>query len=293
MSELLLRKGPSGPDVSLSDMLSPPGTILGRPVDAIGQGFAQPLVGSEFGGVVRFRGVYELTLPAGQYDNLAVPDGITNVIVTPVGGEVVITGLLVGGRGNPGSPPLIFQLNGTGGPLTFANNNAGSDSLNRISGPSNIAFSLTEDGDAVAIARIRFNTGKWIPVSRVIRPGAISPSAASSLGLIIYGRRGFTATGAAADDVLIGSSGFPFGMVVYDAMLLVQTAVAATSAQLRDQPGGAGNALTSAMSTAATGTVRNNATTITPVPAGTLFYLRRSNGNTVGTAIIFYRALSP
>lgn len=292
MTDLLLRHVPSGPPVSLADTLSPPGTILGRPLGAVGEGYAEPLDGDDFGGIVRFDGTYELTLAAGQYDNLAIPDGIRNVEITPVGGNVVITGILVAGRGNPGSPAINFKLRGTDGILTFANSSSSSDTNNRITGTSNISFSLTEDGDTIAIARIRFSSGRWQPVSRIIRPGGISPSLTNSPGLIIYGRRTFTATGAAADDIVIGSSGFPFSMVVFDVVLLISTAVGATTAQLRDQPGGLGSALSSAISTGSTGTARNNATSITPVVANTLFYLRRSNGNTAGTALIFCRALS-
>jgi hypothetical protein len=291
MTDLLLRRGPSGPLVSLSDTLSPPGTVLGRSLEDIGQGFAVPLVGSELGGIVRFDGVYELELPAGSHDNVAIPDGVRNVDITPVGGDVTITGLLVSGRGNTGSPGLNITLRGTDGIITFANGSTSSTLGNRISGTSNIAFQLTEPGDCVCLARIEGGTGRWQTVARAIRPLAVQPQAIATPGVIVYGRRGFSATGAAADDILIGASPSAYNMVAYEILLQISTAVGATTAQLRSDLGGGGLALSSAMSMAATGTVRNNDVTITPVPTGTLFYLRRSNGNTAGTVIIFFRAL--
>lgn len=292
MSNLLLRHDPSGPPVSLSDTLSPPGTVLGRSINQVGQSFAAPLVGTELGGIIRFDGTYELSLPAGSHDNVAIPDGIRNIEITPVGGDVTITGFLVSGRGNTGAPGLNVTLRGTAGIITFANGSTSSTLGNRISGSSNIAFQLTEPGDCIYLARIDGGPGRWQTVARAIRPLAVQPLPIATPGAIIYGRRGFSATGAAADDILIGASPSAFNMVAYEVLLQISTAVGGSTAQLRSDLGGGGLALSSAMSMAATGTVRNNDTTITPVPTGTLFYLRRSNGNTAGTVIIFYRALS-
>lgn len=295
MSTVVFRDSPSGPLApALSDMLCPPASVLGRALGATPAGPSQAVAidGAALGGIVRFDGVYELPLSAGQHDNVPIPDGVRNVEITPVGGDVTISGFQVLGRGNVNSTGLNITLRGTAGILIFLNGSTSSTNGNRISGTSNISFEMTEDGDCIFFARVEGGLGRWQPVARVIRPGAIRPEPLGNAGVPIYARRGFSATGAAADDILLGASPSLSTMVAYEVLLLISTAVGASTAVLRDQPGGAGSALSSSLSMGATGTVRNNATTITSVPTGSLFYLRRSNGNTAGTVIVFFRALN-
>lgn len=121
-------------------------------------------------------------------------------------------------------------------------------------------------------------------------------------GTYVYGPRttfafNFAAGFAAGtpDDVqLLGPASvygpMPGDLVVVAASAVIQTAVAATTMQLRDAAGGAGNALSGPVSTAATGAVRESVGGgfLTPgrvLRSGAIF-LRRSDQAVAGTVYL-------
>jgi hypothetical protein len=82
--------------------------------------------------------------------------------------------------------------------------------------------------------------------------------------------------GAAADDVIIYNANSPRIRII-DTFIMVSSAVAASTAQLRSGLAGGGSTLSDSMATTATGVVRNIAqTTSVSLPAGSTLVLRRS-----------------
>ena len=92
--------------------------------------------------------------------------------------------------------------------------------------------------------------------------------------------------GGSADDVTIYAAAAPFAFRIIDVTVLVATAVGGSTAQLRDTTGGGGATLSSSLSTAATGTVRNADTATRTVASAGSVYLRRSDNGVAGEIII-------
>lgn len=120
----------------------------------------------------------------------------------------------------------------------------------------------------------------------VVKPLHGSAVDADGLGHLHVIRKSFAATGAGADDVTVYSANAPFAFRVVDCHLLIDTAVALTTATLRDATGGGGSALSSALDTGGTGVSRNDGQVTGTVAANGSLVLRRSNGNTVGELIV-------
>lgn len=97
----------------------------------------------------------------------------------------------------------------------------------------------------------------------------------------------FTAGGGgAADDVTMYNVNVPFAFILADVWIDVSTAVGGSTITLRTAAGGLGSALTNAMSTAATGTVRASQTGLTARIASESIFMRRSDSGVAGTLVI-------
>lgn len=92
--------------------------------------------------------------------------------------------------------------------------------------------------------------------------------------------------GGAADDVTIYSSNAPFAFRILDVTLLISTAIALSSVQLRSASGGGGAALSSSLTSVVTGTTRNNDSSTPTVAASGSVFLRRSDSGIAGEVII-------
>jgi hypothetical protein len=120
-------------------------------------------------------------------------------------------------------------------------------------------------------------------------PAKTAPAAAS-IGITFDDRRVFTAgVAGTADDVTIYNADAPFAFRIVDVKVLISTAVGGSTVQLRDTSGGGGSALSSALSSAATGTVRNNDTASRLVSANGSVFLRRSDRGVAGEVIFTCR----
>lgn len=130
-------------------------------------------------------------------------------------------------------------------------------------------------------------------------PGSLDSVAdAQGLGGVITEAFPFAAAGAGARDLTLYNASFPFAALLVDAQIMVSTAGAGTLT-VRDAAAGGGNALTAALSEAATGRVRDPGTGQTagagvlPVLAkGSSIIARESLGTTAGTIILSYQRLS-
>lgn len=89
-----------------------------------------------------------------------------------------------------------------------------------------------------------------------------------------------------ADDVTIYNANAPFAFRILDCWAILNAAVGGSTIQLRDTAGGGGSALSSALSSAATGTVRNNDTSSRAVAANGSVFVRRSDRSVAGRIII-------
>lgn len=111
---------------------------------------------------------------------------------------------------------------------------------------------------------------------------------ANGLSPLLVIRKSFSAGGGgSADDVTIYGANAPFGFRVVDSWLYVLTAVGGSTCTLRDATGGAGNALSDAFSSAATGKKENTALTATrTIAANGTVVLRRSDNGVAGEVFL-------
>lgn len=135
-----------------------------------------------------------------------------------------------------------------------------------------------------------YDGSRWVWIHQGIGRAALIPlnvaPVANNVGVGFYFVNVFAAgAGGAADDVVLTTNALP-GFRILDVLLDVSTAVVGSSCQLRNATGGGGGAVSSVLSTAATGSVRNNViATNTIALAGTLV-LRRSDSGVAGTIIV-------
>lgn len=109
---------------------------------------------------------------------------------------------------------------------------------------------------------------------------------ASSGDLLVYRYVFAAGTAGTADDVTV-VSGLPNKIQVLDVTLRVSTLIGGSTCTLRDAVGGAGNALSSALSSATVALVRDALTSVAPVvPAGGGLYLRRSDRGVAGSVVV-------
>lgn len=99
------------------------------------------------------------------------------------------------------------------------------------------------------------------------------------------------ATGAGADDVTVYAAGaLPYKFRILEAIFYIETSPGASTATLRDEAAGAGNAL-GAFDQSATGKIDSDDVTTPVVTPGASIglFLRRSNGNSVGKLVVRVR----
>jgi len=151
--------------------------------------------------------------------------------------------------------------------LTAASRSVLTDALGGAAAAKVFHVTLTKSGD-VATSHDALPS---IPVANVIR-------------------QQFTAgVGGTADDVILYNANAPYAFRILDAMVLVKTAVSASSAQLRNATGGGGSALSDAFDTSTSSKGRDGGVIVqeTPViPAGGTLVLRRSKNTVAGEIII-------
>jgi hypothetical protein len=96
------------------------------------------------------------------------------------------------------------------------------------------------------------------------------------------------AAGAAgtADDVTIYNADAPFAFRILDVWALLSAAVVGSTIQLRSATGGGGSARSSVLSSASTGTQRNNDTATQTVGSGGSLFIRRSDRAVAGRVMV-------
>jgi len=140
---------------------------------------------------------------------------------------------------------------------------------------------VTAAGDGVLAAPAE---GVAVTHARSDHAHALGLPAATGEGAPFYIYHAFVAGGGGADDVEIYLNNCPYALRILDLGIQVATAGAGGSTlTVRDANGGGGAALSSALSTAATGKVRDNIITAMPeLAAGDDLYLRRTDNTCVG-----------
>lgn len=284
MSTVTLRKSPSGPAYPLSDTLVSPGEVLGNVLGATDTVPAYPLDGGDVGAIVRYAGFVGMVLAGGTYDNFQLADG-TQVLDIDPSGAVIITGFdVLGDRGNDGAFLTLCKF-GADGSISLPNLNSGSSSENQIITPLGFTYDLFSAAETVDLQVVdrASDTTKWQIIDRLL-PGSGIASELGGFGVPVTVAVTFAAgAGGAADDVTIMAS-VPYQVRILDVILMVSTAVGGSSATVRNQAGGGGTALSTALSTAATGTVRNNDTATRTTSLG--LFLRRSDSGVAGSVIV-------
>lgn len=125
--------------------------------------------------------------------------------------------------------------------------------------------------------------------SNSVAPVNLAPFTTAGGGIISIFRFAFSAgAGGSADDVtLLAATPFPIGLLEYH--VTISTAVGGSTVQVRTATGGGGSALGQALSTAATGLIRETTRTAgSLVAAGTPLILRRSDSGVAGQINLFF-----
>lgn len=139
-----------------------------------------------------------------------------------------------------------------------------------------------------SLSAVRNPTTKYIDVS--VASDSLDPThlatPVSGFNVPVVLRAAFTAGGGGADDVEVLTDA-PYGFRILDVAVLVSTADSGDTVQLRSESGGAGSALSSAISVGATGTARNSDTETRTVAAGGDVYLRRTSDVCAGEVVIW------
>lgn len=287
MSNVILRKGPSGPPVVVNDTIVDPGEVLGRALTFTSSAPASALSGAQVGAITRYAGNFGIALAPGTYHNFAIPDGVQGVDIDPnPNGDVFVTGFEVAGRGNVGAFFTLGKFN-AGGRVILLPNDVGSNEGNRIVTPGGVPYELTNASDTTYVQAITRDGQPTVfqVADRLVPPTGVTPELNGFAALIDVTVPFAAGGGGAADDVTVLNP-LPFNSRVLDVTLLISTAVVGSTATLRSAIGGGGGALSSTLSTAATGTVRNNDTTTRTTSAG--FFLRRSDSGIAGTITVTF-----
>lgn len=287
MSNITLRRGPSGPPVVVNDTIVDPGEVLGRALTFTSSAPASPLSGAQTGAITRYAGNTGFAIAPGTYHNFAVPDGIQVVDIDPnPNGDIFITGFAVAGRGNVGAFFALGKFN-AGGRVFLVPNDPGSSEGNRIATPGNLIYELNNASDTTYVQAVTRDGQPTVfqVVDRLVPATGVTQEL-NGLASIIEVTVPFIAGGGGAPDDVVVLNPVPFNSRVLDVTLLISTAVVGSTATLRTASGGGGTALSSVLSTAATGTVRNNDTATRTTTLG--FFLRRSDSGVAGTITVTF-----
>lgn len=121
----------------------------------------------------------------------------------------------------------------------------------------------------------------------MVAASVITYKAAVDVGNTIYKVLATGGTSGTADDVAIYIANAPFKFRILDVKLIVSTNVSSATVTLRDTAGGAGAALSDALSVTTTGIKRDAALTVlSTVAAGGSLYVHRSDRSMVGEIVI-------
>lgn len=287
MANINLRSSPSGPSVVLSDTLVDPGEVLGNRLTATQTVPAVPITGPDVGAITRYTNNVGFFLAPGTYNDFAIPDGVQGVDIDPnPNGDIFVTGFSVAGRGNAGAFFSLGKFN-AGGRVILLPNDVGSLEGNRIVTPGNVPYELSSASDTTYIQAITPDGQPTVfqVVDRLVPATGVAQES-NGLASIVEVTLPFVAGGGGAPDDITVLNPVPYTSRVLDVTLLISTAVIGSTAQLRTALGGLGSALSSSLSTAATGTVRNNDTATRTSSTG--FFLRRSDSGIAGTIVVTF-----
>lgn len=132
-------------------------------------------------------------------------------------------------------------------------------------------------------ATLNFST-KMIDVfvgSDAITPAQISPEGTGTVVPVVFPLVLTAGTPGTADDVTLTLAA-PFGWEIQDVWLCVTTAIGGSTVRLFSAPAGGGTPLSSALSSASTGVVRNNDTSVRSVAKASSVYVRRTDRGVAG-----------
>jgi hypothetical protein len=137
-------------------------------------------------------------------------------------------------------------------------------------------------GFAAGITATQIADGAVVPWKLSLPQGAPGDNTGELGNTVVLRRTIAAGAGGAADDVTL-TDHLPVGIEIVDVILHVATAGAGGStATVRTAAGGAGTALSSALSTAATGVARSVLATAATAAGGAALYLRRSDNALAG-----------
>lgn len=224
------------------------------------------------------------TIVANATASSAVPTAVavgTNVVVGRVAGNIVAA-TLVDAQVSASAAIAISKL-ANGAALTVVGNATnGSAAHTDIAATATSGAVLRESGSTIG-----FGTVAAAGLANTIISPAKLAVEASSIACMFSIRVACAAgTIGTADDVTIYSSNAPFAFLIIDCLWLDATAIALSSVQLRDTAGGGGAALSSVLTSAVTGTARNNDTQTRAVAANGSVFLRRSDRGVAGEIVI-------
>lgn len=149
------------------------------------------------------------------------------------------------------------------------------------------------NSNATTIAALAVNTGKLaddaVTAAKLADSSIVPENLVASItyGVPFVITQAMTAGAAGtADDVTIYDATAPFAFRILDVWALYSAAVIGSTIQLRSATGGGGSARSSVLTSAATGTQRNNDTATQTVGSSGSLYIRRSDRAVAGRIMV-------
>lgn len=193
--------------------------------------------------------------------------------------------------GNPAAGRVIYcQIVGSG--LKRIKHGSGASHPTLPGAQANLLCPNNRDlilGNRASFLLVGDGANGWLvsPISGGdITPWQLAPIDALTMAASFVIRTPFAAGVAGTPDDVTIYTAAPFAFAFHDVTALTATAIAASTVQIRNATAGGGVALSSALSTGAVGTARNNAGQTFTVAAGAPIYLRRGDRGVAGELII-------
>lgn len=143
---------------SLPDI--PAGTVIGNPVDGPDPGPPVALTGTQLGRIVQVNTPEVLTLGAGSFPAVVLPDGNT-IRLTHGGNIAVVQGIVAPAR--PGQIIILGSTSGGGDETIFLDEDVAAVAADRIRTPGGVPYSV-RSGDYAMMMYVNLNgtTDRWV-----------------------------------------------------------------------------------------------------------------------------------
>jgi len=198
---------------SLPDI--PAGTVIGNPIDGADPGPPVALTGTQLGRIVQFNTNTLLTLGAGTFPAVVLPDA--NVIrFTHGGNTAIIQGIVAPTR--PGQLIFLTDTSGGGDETIFLDEDAAAAAADRIRTPGGVPYSIRSGDYAMMIyLNLDNTTDRWVILAqgdKLYSGNETSVAGAGPLTVTLDGATGSLSFSTASTDIQSISGGTDVGRLL-------------------------------------------------------------------------------